>query len=292
LCGLAVFKAKLMSRFPASLGVAALLLVGTAPLTAAPAAPQAAQTNLTQSLESGIKDARAKREARDFNGAIHVLSQLMLVAPDDVNVVGEYGKVLVQQGRAREALDFLNRALQLKGNDWTVYSALGVAYDQTGDYNNARLAYERALALKPGENAVLNNFAMSRMLAGDLPEAKRLIAQASAGASDDRIARNQKLIAGLTPQAVTAVHTPVAAPAAAPVKAGSSLPPAQKPPRQLTQPAATKLAGGTIMMQAVPHDPKAGPAGKAKTRKLASNTPAPKPVSDGIPALRLANDRP
>jgi Flp pilus assembly protein TadD len=278
-----------MSRFPASLGVAALLLAGTAPLTAAPAAPQAEQTSLMQSLDTGIKDARAKREARDFDGAIRVLSQLMLVAPDDVRVVGEYGKVLVQKGRAREALDFLNRAVQLKQNDWTIYSALGVAYDQSGDYNSARLAYQRALALKPGESTVLNNFAMSRMLAGDLPEAKRLIGEASAEAKDERIARNLKLIAGLTPQA--AATKPLAA---APVKAvaGSGVSPAQKPPRQLVQPGASKLAGGPIMMQAVPHDPLAGPAGKAKTRKLASNAPAPKPASDGIPALRLANDRP
>jgi Flp pilus assembly protein TadD len=276
-----------MSRFSASLGVAALLLAGTAPLAAAPAAPQAEQTSLTQSIEAGIKDARVKREARDFDGAIRVLSQLMLVAPDDVHVVGEYGKVLVQQGRAREALDFLNRALQLKQNDWTIYSAQGVAYDQSGDYNSARLAYQRALALKPGDSTVLNNFAMSRMLAGDLPEAKRLIGEASNGAKDERIARNLKLISGLTPQA--AAPKPVAAPAAAPVKAvaGSSLSPAQKPPRPLTQPAAAKLAGGTIMMQAVPHDPLAGPA-KARTHKIAENSPKP----NGIPALRLANDSP
>jgi Flp pilus assembly protein TadD len=278
-----------MSRFCSSLGVAALLLAGTAPLTAAPAASQA-ETSLTQSLEAGIKDARAKREARDFDGAVRVLSQLMLVAPDDVHVVGEYGKVLVQQGRVREALDFLNRAVQLKQNDWTVYSAQGVAYDQTGDTNSARLAYQRALALKPGDSTVLNNFAMSRMLAGDLPEARRLIGEASNNAKDERIARNLKLIAGLTPPAVAS--KPVAAPATAPAKAvaGSGLPPAQKPPRPLTQPGATKLAGGTIMMQAVPHDPLAGAAGKAKPRKIAENTP--KPAVNGIPALRLANDSP
>jgi len=293
-----------MSRFPASLGVLAVsALFAAAALADTTQPPQ--QPTLTQNLDVGIRDAHAKREAHDYAGAIRVLSQLMLVAPDDPRVVGEYGKVLIQQGRAREALDFLGRAVQLQQGDWTLFSALGVAYDQAGDYDNARRAYERALALKPGESTVLNNYAMSRVQAGDLPEARRLIAMAAAGAKDDTIARNQKLIAGLAPPSVAAqAHTPRPVPAAAPAKAvaASGLPPAHKPPRPLVQPApqtaasVTKLAGGTVMMQAVPEDPKAGPVGKPhKVAKAAK--PAEKPAekladSGGIPALRLANDRP
>ncbi|MBN9572092.1 MAG: hypothetical protein J0H30_13925, partial [Alphaproteobacteria bacterium] len=50
-------------------------------------------------------------------------------------------------------------------NDWTLYSAIGMAYDQKDDFANSKLAYDRALLLAPGEPAVLNNYAMSRMLA-------------------------------------------------------------------------------------------------------------------------------
>ena len=38
---------------------------------------------------------------------------------------------MVQQGRPDDAHAFLKRATELKTNDWTLYSALGVAYDQT-----------------------------------------------------------------------------------------------------------------------------------------------------------------
>ena len=73
----------------------------------------------------------------------------MLVASDDPRVVAEYGKSLAQKGRAQDAVEFLNRAIELSGNDWTLYSALGVSYDQLGNQTAARTAYEHALALKP-----------------------------------------------------------------------------------------------------------------------------------------------
>lgn len=265
-----------MPRFAASFSILAVsaLLASTA-LGATPEAPSSAAT-MNQSIESSIRDAQLKRSQRDFTGAVRVLSQLMLVAADDPRVVGEYGKVLVQEGRAREALDFLNRAVQLQQGDWSLYSALGVAYDQAGDYNSARGAYERALALKPGEAAVLNNFAMSRALAGDLATAKRLIADASAGSQDERVARNLKMINSLTPK-IAAVVPPSAVRAAAPTTPIAA-------PRQITA-----AEGRTVVMQAVPSDPKAGPINKGKPRKAGTATAKQQPT--GIPELRLANDR-
>ena len=113
----------------------------------------------------------------------------MLVAADDPRVITEYGKTLAAMGRADEAVNFLTRAQQLQPNDWTVYSALGVAYDQSGDQKNAQINYEHALALKPGEPSVLNNYALSRMLAKDPDMALKLasraeIAKAAPGPQD------------------------------------------------------------------------------------------------------------
>ena len=291
-----------MPRSTARLGILALsaLLCGTA-VAAAPDQPQA---TLTQDFNAGIRDAQTKRAAHDYAGAIKVLSQLMLVSPDDPRVVGEYGKVLVQQGRTREAIDFLVRDTQLSPGDWTVYSALGIAYDQTANYASARNAYETALAIKPGETVVLNNYAMSRVLAGDLVQARKLIAQAAANSKDELIARNLKLIDGLPMPAVTSASAP------APAKIMPSAV-AQHAPHPLTTPAATAVNAPKIMMQSVPHDPQAGQVATAKATKhaakpktaVAKAAPAAKPAavtpvkvvkpaSNGIPALRLANDRP
>ena len=137
---------------------------------------------LSTDVESGIRQAQQARLAGRYDDAIHTLSQLMLLASDDPRVVGEYGKALAEKGHAREAVQFLTRATELQPRDWTLYSALGVAYDEAGDQISAGRAYEHALALKPGEPAILNNYALSRMLANDPAMARQLIARASAAA--------------------------------------------------------------------------------------------------------------
>ena len=208
-----------MSRLNARLGALALSCAALAacPATAGSSSGQpdtdaaAYDRSLSNTVDSEVRNAQLQRAQGDFSGAVRTLSQLMLASPDDPRVVGEYGKVLVQQGRAAEAVQFLSRAVELQPADWTLYSALGVAYDQTGDAANARSAYERALVLKPGEAVVLNNYAMSRMQAGDLAEAHRLLSQAAtAGSGNPQIARNLTLLQGL---GAAPVQTPAVAPA-------------------------------------------------------------------------------
>ncbi len=201
--------------------LAAALLLGTSltacstfdsatkPAAATPAAKESKGNTSLKSMAADvdvqIRTAQAARASGDYEGATKILSQLMLVTPDNGRVVGEYGKTLVQQGRAKEALDFLKRAVQLQPGDWSLYSATGVAYDQTGDYANARLAYQQALAMQPGNASVLNNYALSRMQAGDAAGARQLMAQASsAGATDPKIAKNVALLASYAPQTSSA----------------------------------------------------------------------------------------
>jgi len=282
---------------------------------------------LSTSFDDEIRNAQTQRAHGDFSGAVRTLSQLMLVSPDDPRVVGEYGKVLAQQGRSAEAVQFLSRAVELQPSDWALYSALGVAYDQSGDAAAARTAYDHALALKPGEAVVLNNYAMSRMLAGDLAQAHRLmIAAAATGSHDPQIARNLALLQGLDTAPVPAPARAVADSAAKPVSRievttkplpAASEPAADHAPKPLFASTAPRQAPvqskpnepQTVMMQEVPFDPKAGPVSKKVS--VAKHTPrkpatklaaklgdAPKlrktvtPVTaNKIPALRMAADR-
>jgi len=290
-----------MSRVTDLLGVAAVSVLLSVAASAEAPQQNAVGATMMQNLDASIRDAQAKRAQHDYAGAVSILSQLMLVLPDDARVVGEYGKVLVQQGRAREAIDFLTRAVQLQPGDWTLYSALGIAYDQNNDFASARTAYDRALALKPGEAVVLNNYAMSRMLAGDPAQARRLIGQAAVASGDETIARNVKLVESLPAPAVATASPPRPAPVAASAPAPANV--AQHPPRTLTTPSVA-TAAPRVMMQAVPADPQAGGVAKPKAKGVAAakhtaHPPAAKtakaaapPANNGIPALRLANDRP
>ncbi len=168
-------------------------------------------TNGAQSSEAEITvflaQAKEARAAGDLDTAAKLLGQLVLIAPDNPRVIGEYGKVLTAQGRSDDALAFLERTLQLQPGDWTLYSAQGVAFDQEGKYLSAQASYARALELKPGEVAVLNNNALSHMQAGDLAGAENLLRQVSPQSPDYvRITKTLALLQTLKP-APTAVAT-------------------------------------------------------------------------------------
>ena len=161
-------------------------LTDSAP-TSAPAKEAAAKPSLTAKSPQGLDvevaiflaQAQQARASGDPAMASKLLAQLVLIAPDDPRVLGEYGKALVAQGRSDDALAFLQRAIEIQPGDWTLYSAQGVAFDQETKFQAAEAAYGHALELKPGEPAVLNNDALSHMQTGDLKGAEELLAQVS-----------------------------------------------------------------------------------------------------------------
>ena len=238
--------------------------------------------NLTTDIESSVRHAREARLAGQYDDAIRTLSQLMMVASDDHRVVSEYGKTLAQNGRAQEAVQFLTRAVALQPSEWSYYSALGVAYDQVGNQDAARNAYEQALRLRPGDAAILNNYALSRMLAKDPDGARALMqrAEKAGGASDPKIARNIELVEKLTPPALkTAADT-------TPVEHAEHAPLAITAPVSSEKlPAPSEPAKSQVVMQPVPVDPLAGPSKAAANHKPAplvahaakAAAPAPKP---------------
>jgi Flp pilus assembly protein TadD len=275
------------SRF-AGLAVCAAALAGCASSDGAktataipPVSRMSPDNTLAANVNDALSQAQALRTSGDFDGATRIMAQLMLAQPDDARIVGEYGKLLAQENRSTDAVNFLRRAVELQPSDWTYYSALGVSYDQLGDHDNARLAYERALSLKPGTAVVLNNYAMSRMLAGDANGAHVLMAKAQAtGSLDPRIAEN---IARLdadhpapAPMAVAAVAPPVKpAAAAAPVK-----------PTPLVA-AAPHANANRIVMQDIPVDTHAGPVDAKKPRAdkkhvASAAHPLPVKIADGV----------
>jgi Flp pilus assembly protein TadD len=306
------------------------LLAGTAALalcalwvpaaTADDAPAQSTLKPLPSDVNTEVAKAQALRRAGKLTEAASALAQLMLVAPDDARVVGEYGKVMAQEHRGEDALAFLTRAVELQPNDWTLYSALGVAYDENNNPKAAAGAYQRALALKPGDATVLNNYAMSKMLAGDMTGAQMLFAQTQ-GTSDPRVANNAAMLAeieaGRAPHAAPPRQQQVAAapPPAKPQQTVAAAPLAKAPitvaalpaPASATKPTNTAtgaphsmMAATTspannpqVVMQAVPKDPLAGPV---KPRVIAPHTrvarvaTAEKKPMPATPALRTAAD--
>lgn len=197
--------------------------------------------NAPLDLNTALMKAQLSRKMGDFTEATKILSQLVLFAPDDSRVMGEYGKTLAAQGKSDDALAFLDRAIQIRPDDWTFYSAAGVAYDQKGQYSNAQANYQRALQLKPGEPSVLNNAALSYMQAGDVDMAEQMIRQAAANSTDK--ARIEYTIAlverakASRPQKSAPIPAPVAAePAPQAPAVVASVTPAPQPPQAIYTP--------------------------------------------------------
>jgi tetratricopeptide (TPR) repeat protein len=221
----------------------------------------------------------------------------MLAAADDPRVSAEYGKALAQKGRADVAVQFLRRAIELSPNDWTLYSAMGVSYDQLGDAANAKLAYDHALALKPGDAGVLNNYALSRMLAKDPQGAQLLIAQAQAAAGgkpDEKIARNVELINGMAPKAADLAKDakPVAVASARKLPQPQIVTPAAPAPRVAAAAPAPQLPPIPVAPMPAPQPAVAGngapQSGGPKSandvaRLLASQNPVGAPAASGAP---------
>lgn len=263
-------------------------------------------------VDRAYKDAVQQRQDGDLTGAATTLGQLVLAVPDDPRILAEYGKVLAAQGRADDALAFLRRSAQLQPNDWTVYSAMGVAFDQKANYKSAKIAYDRALLLKPGDPSVLSNAAVSRMLAGDLDSAEQMLVQASVEGKDPKIAKNLAMVRALKASAPTQM---AAAPKAAPVKQASVVPasivaakPAPAPAAVAANTPAKPMAKNTyealksdptVRMAPIPredvaaakpvaptHVAVAAPAPKATPPapvKAAEAKPAPQPVAQATP---------
>lgn len=252
-----------------------------------PPAPLAATSVGAQLQAAGTLSSQGR-----LQDAAKVLAQLVLAAPDDPRVITEYGKVLVRLGRSDDAVAFLKRAVELRGDDWTAYSALGVAYDQKDDRRSAQSAYQRALALHQGDANVLNNYAVSRMLAGDYDAAEKLLLQAKAnGSTNPKLASNLELLAQMRARKAA----PKTAAAASNTKTTAAADKAAAPPRSIVTPGApvnTQAAKGETAP--APHKATTSVASAAKkptavaAKKSATTVAKVAPKPPPAPALRTA----
>ena len=150
--------------------------------------------------KSGLTYARGLMTLDRPDEAVKVVEELARRNPDDLELAAYLGKIMVQSGRVQDGERELRKAIAGGGADWRVHSALGSALDQQGRYQEARQSYEQALKLKPDEVSVINNLAMSYVLAGDLKTAETHLRHALAlpkGDGNARVRQNLAPVLGL-----------------------------------------------------------------------------------------------
>lgn len=146
-----------------------------------------------------VNFSKALRKISSNEEAVSVMQKTAAAHPDNGDVNLEYGKVLVESGRAFEAVRYLETAVAKSPTDWRAMSAYGVALDQIGEHDQARVIYDRALAMSPGDVMVLNNKGLSYALDGNLSLARATLRQAATNAgADSRVRQNLALVLALS----------------------------------------------------------------------------------------------
>ncbi|RMF15431.1 MAG: tetratricopeptide repeat protein [Candidatus Dadabacteria bacterium] len=84
-------------------------------------------------------------EGRDLDRAFSLIQRALKLRPDAGYIMDSMGWVLFQQGKAEEAIDWLERAVEREGPDPVILEHLGDAYAVTGRDNDAVRAWSTAL---------------------------------------------------------------------------------------------------------------------------------------------------
>ncbi len=130
--------------------------------------------------------------------ALAVMQQVAIAYPSDREVLAAYGKSQAAAGQLEQALNTIQRAQTPDRPDWRLYSAEGAVLDQLGRSNEARAKYRQALDLKPNDPSILSNLGMSYVLQNDPRTAETYLrSAASQPGADSRIRQNLALVVGL-----------------------------------------------------------------------------------------------
>lgn len=151
--------------------------------------------------KSAVKFSEALREMGSNAESLSVMAKLVAAQPSNSLANFEYGKSLIANDRAFEAVRPLEKAIARDTDNWKTYSAYGVALDKIGQHKTARQQYDIALKLQPQAYSVMNNKGLSYALSGNLNMATRTLRVAAASpAGSARVRQNLALVLGFNGQ--------------------------------------------------------------------------------------------
>ncbi|HEC14339.1 MAG TPA: tetratricopeptide repeat protein [Rhodospirillales bacterium] len=142
--------------------------------------------------------ARNLRYAGSAADAARVLEQRRSLFLQDPAFVIELAKAKLAGGKTTAAIGYFQEARKMDPKNWTVPSALGIAYDMAQDFEAAEKSYKKALALSPDNPVVMNNLAISIAQTGRLDEAIDILGKAAVlSRKSAQIRQNLALLHGI-----------------------------------------------------------------------------------------------
>ncbi|MCX7877589.1 MAG: tetratricopeptide repeat protein [Ignavibacteria bacterium] len=98
-------------------------------------------------------------EQNRFQQAVEIFSEGADRFRNDFRLNYLTGNTFYRSGRNREALPYLERAMEISPSDLNVLSNLGLVYDDLKMYDECDRLYEHAFKYHPDNNLLLNNYA-------------------------------------------------------------------------------------------------------------------------------------
>jgi Flp pilus assembly protein TadD len=148
--------------------------------------------------EAALNYARALRATEQRAQAVAVLEQASIRNPNNMALLGAYGRALAEAGNLNQALDVLDRAHTPDNPDWRVLNAQGAVLDQLGRHAEAQQHYSSALKIVPNEPSIMSNLGLSYALTKDLKRAEVTLRAAFAQPNvDPKVRQNLALVLGL-----------------------------------------------------------------------------------------------
>lgn len=155
--------------------------------------------------------AQAAEDSGDYSMAETILAGAAQAAPNDAALQLRYADVLIKQSKISQARDILAQRVVTVSNPQMLHGALGaievmqgepaqaivefdavtgdearwtvdkaIALDMLERHDEAQVLYRRALATQPDDAAIINDLALSLMLAGRANEARQIVAPLAA----------------------------------------------------------------------------------------------------------------
>lgn len=146
----------------------------------------------------GLQYANQLRRINSHNKALSILRQTAMANPQNQMVLLAYGNQLARLKHYRQANNVLQKAHSTGKPHWRIYAAQGAVLDQMRRHKNAQIAHGYALKLAPGRPSIINNIAMSYVMAGKLKKAEATLRPIYMRTNaNPKIRQNMALIVGL-----------------------------------------------------------------------------------------------
>jgi tetratricopeptide (TPR) repeat protein len=122
----------------------------------------------------------------EFDGAVAKMEQVLAITPDDAHALNYVGYTWADRGiNLEKALEYIQRAVDLKPDDGFVRDSLGWVYFKMGRYGEAVTELEAAASMQPDDPTIQEHLGDAYQKAGELKKAVEAYGKAVSLYDDD-----------------------------------------------------------------------------------------------------------